>query len=58
MTGRGMATLALAVLAVLWAAHIASRLFVRRSPALEEHAYLLAYPCLLVFTAFALLNVY
>lgn len=58
MDGRGAATLALAVLAVLWAARIASRLFVRRSPALEEHAYLLAYPCLLVFTAFALLNVY
>ncbi|KAK9826895.1 hypothetical protein WJX81_006155 [Elliptochloris bilobata] len=55
---KGVATLALAALAVLWAARTAARLFVRRSPALEDHAYLLAYPCLLVFVAFALLNVY
>ena len=52
---RGVATLALAA---LWAARTAARLFVRRSPALEDHFYLLAYPCLLMFSAFALLNVY
>jgi hypothetical protein len=55
---RGVATLALAALAVLWAARTAARLFVRRSPALEDHFYLVAYPCLLMFSAFALLNVY
>ena len=55
---RGVATLVLAALAVLWAARTASRLFVRRSPALEDFRYLLAYPCLLMFAAFALLNVY
>lgn len=56
--GRGIATVALAAFAVLWAAHTAARLFVRRSPVLGDHFYLIVYPCLLMFSAFALLNVY
>ncbi len=55
---RGTATVALAVVAVLWSGMTAARLFTKRSPALEEHLYLIAYPCLLMYSAFALLSIY
>ncbi len=55
---RGVATVALAGVAVLWAGWTAAKLLARRSPVLEDHLYLIAYPCLLMYSAFALLNVY
>lgn len=51
-------SLAGAVLAVLWASHTASRLFTRRSPLLDGQYLILAYPCLLMYSAFALLTLY
>ena len=53
-----MATVALAGVAVLWSGWTAAKLLARRSPVLEDHLYLIAYPCLLMYSAFALLNVY
>ncbi len=47
-----------AVLAVLWSGYTASKLFSRRSQMLEEHMYLILYPCLLMYSAFALLTIY
>lgn len=55
---RGTATIALAVLAVLWSGTTAAKLFTKRSPVLEDHVYLIAYPCLLMYSAFALLSIY
>lgn len=42
----------------LWCASLASRLFVRRSPVLVHYRNLVAYPCLLAYSAFALLTLY
>lgn len=47
-----------AVLAVLWSGLTAAKLFSRRSQMLEEHMYLIMYPCLLMYSAFALLTIY
>ena len=55
---RGSLPSLLAVPAVLWAAFTASRMFVRRSPALEDLRWHVAYPCLLMYSAFSLLTVY
>lgn len=55
---RGGASGLLAAGAALWSAATAARLFVKRSPALEEATALLTYPCLLVYASFAMLCVY
>ena len=46
------------MLAVLWSGFSAARLFCRRSQMLEEHMSLILYPCLLTYSAFALLTIY
>lgn len=51
-------TLAAAGVTVLWAAQTAARLFLRRSPALSGQHAVVAYPCALMFAAFALLTLY
>ena len=53
-----MVPLATAALAVLWAAYTASKMFVKRSPALMEQRGVIAYPCLLMYIAFAMLTLY
>jgi hypothetical protein len=55
---RGTATVALAVVALLWSGMTAAKLFTKRSPVLEDHLYLIAYPCFLMYSAFALLSIY
>ncbi len=55
---RGVATVLLAAVAVLWSGMSAAKLFARRSPVLEDHLSLIAYPCLLMYSAFALLTIY
>lgn len=44
--------------AVLWAAQTAARLFCRRSPLLEGQQSVVLYPCLLMYSTFALLSLY
>ena len=46
------------MLAVLWSGVSAAKLLARRSPVLEDHLWLIAYPCLLMYSAFALLTIY
>ena len=55
---RGALTVGSAALAVLWSGVTAAKLFSRRSQMLEEHMYLIMYPCLLMYSAFALLTIY
>lgn len=55
---RGLVSNVLAVACTLWAAHTASKLFTKRTPLLEDYQSLIAYPCLLMYSAFALLTVY
>lgn len=55
---RGALTVGAAVLAVFWSGLTAAKLFSRRSQVLEEHMYLIMYPCLLMYSAFALLTIY
>jgi len=55
---RGLVTLALALLCTLWSSHTAAKVFVRRSPGLEEQQGLIMYPCLLMYSAFMMLCVY
>ena len=55
---RGTLPALFAVPCVLWAAATASRMFVRRSPVLEDLRWHVAYPCLLMYAAFSLLTVY
>jgi hypothetical protein len=50
--------IAAAVVAVLWASHTAAKLFVRRSPLLDGQHLVVLYPCLLMYTSFALLSLY
>ena len=57
-TYRGALTVTSAVLAVLWSGYTAAKLFSTRSQMLEEHMYLILYPCLLMYSAFALLTIY
>ena len=51
-------SLAVAAGAVLWSGQTAARLFVRRSPLLDGQHALILYPCLLMYSAFALLTLY
>ena len=55
---RGVLTYVFAGLATLWCTESATRLLVKRSPALEENHYLVAYCCFVMYSAFALLAVY
>lgn len=55
---RGAISVGLAALASLWSAATAARLFVKRSPSLEEGYGLLVYPCWLIYGSFAVLSVY
>lgn len=45
-------------IATVWAALIASTLFSRKSVTLEGQRPLIMYPCILLYTAFALLTLY
>ncbi len=47
-----------AVVAVVWASQTAARLFVRRSPLLDGQLPVVFFPCLLLYTSFALLSLY
>jgi hypothetical protein len=58
MCCRGTATLLLAALAVIWSGVTAARLFTKRTPMLADHFSIIAYPCLLMYSAFALLSIY
>ena len=55
---RSRVEIVLAVLTTLWCGRTAGKLFVKRSAALEDHKWLIAYPCTLMYSAFALLTVY
>lgn len=47
-----------AVLCVMWSTYMASGLFIQRSICLEDVRALIAYPCFLIYTTFALLTLY
>ena len=55
---RSMVTFSIAIIAVLWAAGTASKLFILRSRPLRGKNVVVAYPCMLMYTAFALLTLY
>lgn len=55
---RSLPSMAAAALAVLWAGQTASRLFCRRSPLLDGQQSCVLYPCLLMYSSFALLSLY
>lgn len=55
---RSIVTFTIAVLAVLWATGTASKLFILRSRPLRGKTVVVAYPCMLMYTAFALLTLY
>lgn len=55
---RSVPSMAAAGLAVLWAGQTASRLFCRRSPLLDGQQSCVLYPCLLMYSSFALLSLY
>ena len=50
--------MAVAALAVLWSGHTASTLFCKRSPMLDGQQPVVLYPCLLMYSTFALLSLY
>lgn len=55
---RSLSTLIGGAVAILWSAHIASTLFSKKSVTLEGQRVLIWYPCLLMYSAFALLTLY
>lgn len=55
---RGTLAVAAGCLTVLWCTALAAQLLVRRSPVLRQHRALVAYPCFLTYTAFALLTLF
>lgn len=55
---RSYISLGLAVVAVVWSAQTAARLFVHRTSALRGQLLIVLYPCVLMYAAFALLTVY
>ncbi|PRW51047.1 YIPF5-like protein [Chlorella sorokiniana] len=55
---RSVPSMAAAALAVVWAGQTASRLFCRRSPLLDGQQSCVLYPCLLMYSSFALLSLY
>ena len=58
MTLRGLLSYGLVALCTLWSGHTAAKIFVRRTPALEGMQGLIMFPCLLLYSAFAMLCVY
>lgn len=58
MLYRGALTAGLAVLCTLWAALTAAKISVRRCQALQELQSLIAFPCMLMYGAFAMLSLY
>jgi hypothetical protein len=55
---RGPVGIALSMGGALWSAVTAAKVLGRLSPALQEVRSLLIYPCLLMYSSFALLGVY
>ena len=55
---RSAITIAIAIVAVMWAAGASSKLFMLRSRALKRNFSVVAYPCMLMYTAFAMLTLY
>lgn len=55
---RSLPSLLAALVAVLWSAQIAATMFVNRSAALGGQHMIVMYPCILMFSAYALLTVY
>lgn len=55
---RGPVVLAVAVLSTIWSGVTAAKLITRRSPSFADLFPVLAYPCILVFSSFAILSVY
>jgi len=55
---RGLLGVGAGTLTVIWCTALAAKLLVRRSPVLLQHRTLVAYPCFLTYTAFALLTLY
>lgn len=55
---RSVVSLSLAALAVIWSGHTAARLFVHRSMNLQGQLAIVMYPCLLMYSALALLTLY
>ena len=55
---RALGSVGGAALAVLWAAHTAARLLTWRSPLLEGQHSVVLFPCILLYTSFALLSLY
>lgn len=47
-----------AALAVLWSGQTAATLFCRRSPLLDGQQTVVLYPCVLMYSTFALLSLY
>ncbi|GMH32432.1 hypothetical protein BSKO_00266 [Bryopsis sp. KO-2023] len=58
MPGLQMVRAAAGCICVVWSTFVASGLFVRRSPCLEDQRSLVAYPCFLVYSIFAVLTIY
>lgn len=61
MCCRGSIAYAMAVVATLWCSRLASRLILRRLPDDQDFRdlyFLLIYPCVMVYSAFAILTVY
>lgn len=55
---RSVVAMVFAAVAVIWSSQTAARLFVHRTPALRGQLSIVLYPCLLMYTAFALLTLY
>lgn len=55
---RSVPSVVLAVLTVVWSSYTAARLFTYRSSGLKGQFSIVLYPCLLLYTAFALLTLY
>ncbi|DBA71746.1 hypothetical protein WJX79_002138 [Trebouxia sp. C0005] len=55
---RGIANVVLASVTTLWCGRTAAKLFVKKAPSISDQTLLVAYPCTLMYSAFALLTVY
>lgn len=55
---RGIANAVLAVATTLWCGRTAAKLFTKKAPSISDQSLLIAYPCTLMYSAFALLTVY
>jgi hypothetical protein len=48
----------LCAIAVFWCTHAATKTLVAAMPSLQEQRLLVAFPCLLMFSMYALLTIY